>query len=125
MELPEIRDPRGMLTFAQGPQLPFAVQRLFVLYNLTPGTARGGHAHKAQHQLLFMMHGSARVVIDNGAHRVDVLLDRPNLALYAPPMLWLELSEFSPGAACAVLSSGVYDEGDYVRDHAQFRQLVR
>ena len=125
LELPQVRDSRGLLTFAQGPQLPFAVRRLFVLYELTPGTARGGHAHKAQHQLLFMMSGGARVMIDNGQGRESVVLDRPSQALYAPPLLWLELSEFTPGATCAVLASDLYDESDYIRDHAQFIKLAR
>jgi oxalate decarboxylase/phosphoglucose isomerase-like protein (cupin superfamily) len=124
LELPQRRDARGALTFAQGPNLPFIVQRLFVLYYLTPGAERGGHAHRQQHQLLFMMHGSARVAIENGRGRESVLLDRPSLALYAPPMLWLELSDFSPGATCAVLSSGAYDEVDYIRDYAEFGKLA-
>jgi oxalate decarboxylase/phosphoglucose isomerase-like protein (cupin superfamily) len=124
LEMPQIKDTRGQLTFAQGPHLPFPVRRLFVLYDLTPGAARGGHAHKAQHQLLFMMSGAAQVMIDNGHSRESVLLDRPNQSLYAPPMLWLELSEFTSGAVCAVLASDVYDEGDYIRDHALFLKLV-
>jgi oxalate decarboxylase/phosphoglucose isomerase-like protein (cupin superfamily) len=124
LELPKVRDSRGMLTFAQGANLPFAVRRLFMLYDLTPGTARGGHAHRGQHQLVFLMHGSAQVVIDNGKGRESVTLDRPSMALYAPPMLWLELSEFTPCATCAVLSSGDYDESDYVRDYAEFLKLA-
>lgn len=124
LELPEIRDPRGLLTFAQGANLPFAVKRLFVLYGLAPDVERGGHAHKAQHQLLFMMSGSARITVDNGRARDTVLLDRPSRALHVPPMLWLDLADFTSGAVCAVLASDVYDEDDYIRDRDHFQRLV-
>lgn len=124
LELREIADPRGMLTFAQDANLPFAVKRLFTIYQVAPGATRGGHAHKRQHQLLFLMGGAAKVLVDDGRSRQTIMLERPSQALYVPPLLWLELSDFTPGAACTVLASDVYDEGDYIRDHAQFLKLA-
>ena len=122
--LPEIRDSRGLLTFAEGANLPFDVKRIFVIYGLADGTKRGGHAHRLQHQLVFMMNGRAKITVDDGHSRDDVLLSRPNQALYVPAMRWLELSHFTAGAVCAVLTSDVYDESDYIRDSGEFLQLA-
>jgi hypothetical protein len=123
--LPDHGDAGGRLLVAQaGAQVPFGIRRLFVLHDIAEGQARGRHAHRAQHQLLIMLAGGCEVVVDNGATRETVRLDRPTLALHAPPMLWLELGAFSPGAICAVLTSGDYDEGDYIRDREEFDRLT-
>lgn len=125
VELPQRRDPRGVLLFAQQPdQIPFTPKRVFVIY--PEGDAqRGAHAHRAQHQFLVMLAGSALVTVDNGVSRVKVALDRPTLALHAPPMLWLELDDFTTAAVCMVLTSDVYSESDYIRDRAEFLRLAR
>lgn len=122
VSLPVIADPRGKLTFAQaGDHLPFVPKRIFYLYDVAPGAKRGGHAHIAQHQFLIVPAGRCRVTVDDGRTRQDVALENPAQGLYVPPMLWLDLDNFSPGAVCLVLTSDVYDEADYIRDMAQFR----
>jgi dTDP-4-dehydrorhamnose 3,5-epimerase-like enzyme len=124
VELPERADARGALVFAQqGDHIPFSPKRFFVIYPV-PGAQRGAHAHRAQHQFLVMLSGSAVVTVDNGAMREKVTLSRNNLALYAPPMLWLELDDFSDGAVCMVLTSDVYAENDYIRDREEFLHLT-
>jgi len=126
IELPERADARGALTFAQqGDHIPFAVKRFFALYDLAKGTHRGGHAHRQQHQFLVMLAGASTITVDDGNTRTPVRLDRPNLALYAPPMLWLDLAEFTPGAICMVLTSDVYAESDYIRDRNTFLELTK
>jgi oxalate decarboxylase/phosphoglucose isomerase-like protein (cupin superfamily) len=121
IELPERRDARGALTFAQdGEHIPFPVKRFFALYDLAPGATRGGHAHRAQHQLLMMLAGGATITVDDGRERAAVRLDRPSQALHVPPLLWLDLDDFTPGGVCMVLTSDLYSEADYIRDHDAF-----
>jgi hypothetical protein len=123
--LPDIAGEDGHVLVAQAQaQVPFDIRRLFVLHRLAEGARRGGHAHRAQHQLLIMLAGQCDIVVDDGAERTEIRLDRPDLALHVPPMLWLELSGFTAGAVCAVLTSGDYDEADYVRDRAEFEALA-
>ena len=125
IELPERADARGVLIFAQqDDHIPFTVKRFFAIYGVTEGAGRGAHAHRAQHQFLVMLSGRALVTVDDGATRTPVMLERPNLALYAPPMLWLELDSFSANAVCMVLTSDVYSESDYIRDRAEFLRLA-
>ena len=65
--LPKISEPRGNLTFVEsGNQIPFDIQRVYYLYDVPGGAERGGHAHKALHQLIVAMSGSFDVVLDDG-----------------------------------------------------------
>jgi len=126
IELPEIRDARGALSFAQvGTQIGFPVKRLFHIYDVAEGEARGDHAHRAQHQFLIMFAGACTITVDDGRSKTDIHLSRPNQALHAPPMHWLTLKDFTPGAVCGVLTSGEYDEADYIRDYSEFEALTR
>lgn len=119
--LPEVRDSRGALMFAeQARHIPFEVKRIFAIYDIPCGTERGGHAHRAQEQFLMMLAGTCKVVIDDGTSRIEESLTRPSEAIYIPAGLWLELRDFSAGAICVVLSSGPYDEADYVRDYREY-----
>lgn len=126
VDLPEIGDATGYVLIAQAKaQVPFDIRRLFVLHRLPEGGSRGHHAHRAQHQFLIMLAGSCEAVVDDGATRTSLALEGPTRALYLPPMLWLELGEFTKGAICAVLTSGDYDPADYIRDRAEFEALTR
>lgn len=121
LELPSVTDPRGSLTYAEvGKQIPFAIRRAFYLYDLPVGASRGGHAHKELHQLIIAIAGSFKVVLDDTSTISGFHLDRPDRGLHVCPMVWADLSEFSPGAVCLVLASDVYDERDYYRDYAAF-----
>lgn len=118
-------DARGPLIFAQqDDHVPFPIKRFFVIHHVAPGGTRGAHAHRAQHQFLVMLAGKAAVTVDDGIIRSRIVLDRATQALYAPPLLWLELSDFSPDAVCMVLASGAYSESDYIRDRAEFLRLA-
>jgi hypothetical protein len=122
---PEIVDSRGALMFVEGERLPFRVERIFAMYAMSDATVRGGHAHRAQHQLVIMAHGTCRVLVDNGETRTEFSLERPNQALHIPPMVWLELSSFAQESSCFVLASGKYDELDYIRHRSEFERLAR
>lgn len=121
VELPKIQDPRGNLTFIEGSiHIPFDIQRVYYLYDVPGGSARGGHAHKELHQLIVAMSGSFDVKLDDGKNKKTVHLSRSYYGLYVCPMIWRELDNFSSGSVCMVLASNKYDEGDYYRDYSEF-----
>ena len=121
VELPKIADPRGNLTFIEGNRhIPFEIQRVYYLYDTPGGAERGGHAHKALHQLIIAMSGSYDVVLDDGKQKKRFHLNRSYYGLYVCPMIWRELDNFSSGAVCLVLASNLYDEADYYRDYQCF-----
>lgn len=121
IELPKIHEPRGNLTFVEGGvHVPFAIERVYYLYDVPGGAERGGHAHKALHQLIIAMSGSFDVVLDDGGRKQRFHLNRSYQGLYVCPMIWRELDNFSSGSVCMVLASNRYDESDYYRDYGDF-----
>jgi dTDP-4-dehydrorhamnose 3,5-epimerase-like enzyme len=125
-ELPVIRDSRGSLSFAQYEEtLPFLPRRYFLVFEVGEGQTRGGHAHRAVHQLLACVTGSCVVTLDDGKMRHDVSLDRPELALYLPPRIWATQHDFSRDAVLVVLASDVYDPEEYIKDYDEFLSLSK
>ncbi|MEO8298686.1 MAG: FdtA/QdtA family cupin domain-containing protein [Burkholderiales bacterium] len=125
IQLPKIADPRGNLTFVEGSvHIPFDISRVYYLYDVPGGSERGGHAHKALHQLIIAMSGSFDIVLNDGAEQQRFHLNRSYFGLYVCPMIWRELDNFSSGAVCMVLASNRYDEDDYYRDYAAFQRVV-
>ena len=125
-DLPRINDPRGNLTFVEaGHHIPFDIRRVYYLYDVPGGAERGGHAHKALHQLIIAMSGSFDIHLDDGAAKKTVHMNRSYYGLYVCPMIWREIDNFSSGAVCMVLASDFYDESDYYRDYATFVEDTR
>jgi hypothetical protein len=121
IELPKITDPRGNLTFVEPDRhIPFEIQRIYYLYDVPGGAERGGHAHKALHQLIIAMSGSFDVVLDDGGKKRRFSLNRSYYGLYVCPMIWRELDNFSSGSVCLVLASNRYDEEDYYRSYDDY-----
>jgi glyoxylate utilization-related uncharacterized protein len=122
VELPRITDPRGNLTFIEGEQhIPFAVRRVFYLYDVPGGESRGGHAHRELEQLVIAVNGSFDVIVDDGADHDRFSLNRSYYGLYVPPMTWTHLENFSSGSVSLVLASREYEEADYYRHYEDFQ----
>lgn len=114
-------DRKGNLTVIQSDGiLPFNVKRVFYLYDVPGGAARGGHAHRELFQLIVAASGSFTVTLYDGNCKRAFLLNRPYRGLLVYPGLWSELSDFSSGAIAMVLASDVYMEDDYIRDYNEF-----
>jgi hypothetical protein len=125
IDLPKILEPRGNLTFIEANQhVPFPIQRVYYLYDVPGGAERGGHAHKALHQLIVAISGSFDVVLDDGHEKQRHHLNRSYFGLYVCPMIWRELDNFSSGSVCLVLASHHYDEDDYYRDYTEYRAAL-
>jgi len=124
IELPVIPEARGNLCFAEHPHVPFAIERVYYLYDVPSGSMRAGHAHKNLQQLVLALSGSFDVKLHDGVTEETVTLNRPNIALRIGPMLWRELENFSSGSVCVVLASMRYDESDYIRSFDAFLKHV-
>jgi hypothetical protein len=123
---PRIEDPRGNLSFVENhAQVPFAMERVYWLYDVPGGAERGGHAHRDLEQVIVAMSGSFDLVLDDGVITQRFHLNRSYVGLYIPRMVWREIDNFSSGSVCMVLASRPYDEADYIRDKAEFGALAR
>jgi len=126
IDLPKIADARGSLTFVEGKRhVPFAIQRVFYLYDVPGGADRGGHALKKCHQFLIAMSGSFDVILDDGVEKKRIQLNRSYYGLHIPPLIWREMDNFSSGAVCLALASENYSEADYYREYAGFLSAVK
>lgn len=124
--LPIINDLRGNLTFAEiNNNLPFIPQRFFMVFNVPSKEIRGEHAHLACHQFLICIKGSCAVVVDDGYNRAEILLNRPNLGLHIPPLIWATEYKYTLDAILLVFASDVYKEDDYIRDYNCFLRKVK
>ena len=122
--LKKIHNRAGNLTVVEGlKNLPFEVRRIYYLYDIPGGEARGGHAHKELAQLIIAASGSFDVLLDDGENKKVVTLNRPYFGLLIVPGIWRELLEFSSGAICLALASHKYEESDYIREYPQFMEF--
>lgn len=125
VNLEKIESPSGNLSpLYGGVDVPFAIKRVYYLYDVPGGAERGGHAHRDLQQLIVAVSGSFTVTLDDGLNRRSILLDRSYHGLYLPRLIWREITGFCTGAVCLVFASLAYDECDYIRDYEDFLTTV-
>lgn len=118
-------DHRGQLVaLEEGKEIPFQVKRVYYMYDTVEGVRRGYHAHKCLEQILICVHGSCKILLDNGSETEVVSLDTPFEGLYISNDMWREMYDFSPDAVLMVLASELYDEADYIRNYDEFLKFV-
>ena len=120
LSIPKIHDTRGNLSVIEGDVIPFAMKRVYYLYDVPSGAERGGHSHKVQQEFLVALSGSFDVVLTDGQEQKTVTLNKPNEGLLIPNGIWRELENFSSGSVCLVIASDVFEEADYLRDYNDF-----
>ena len=126
IDVSKVHNKAGNITVVEnGKNIPFDVKRIYYLYDIPGGEARGGHAHYELEQYVFAASGSFDIILDDGKNRKIVTLNRPNLALHIVPGLWRELDNFSSGSISLVLASHIYDEKDYIRNYSEFLEFKR
>ena len=102
--------------------MPFAIRRVYWIYDVPGGTARGGHAYRSGEELFVALSGSVELTVDEGrGSTVRHVLNRSYYGVYVPALTWRRLENFSTNGVCLVLASQPYDEADYLRDYEEFR----
>ena len=125
IELPNLGDDRGsLMVLESNKNVPFKVKRIYYILDAKPDVPRGFHAHKELMQLAFCIKGSCNMIMDNGIEKQQVRIDKSNIGLMIPPMVWHEMHDFSEDCVMLVLASAQYDEADYIRDYDEFMNEV-
>lgn len=123
--LPRFNDIRGSLSVIDfEADLPFPPRRCFSVFDVPSQETRGEHAHRRCHQFLICMHGSVRVLADDGKSREEFILDSPSIGLHLPPMIWGTQYRYSGDAVLLVFASERYDADEYIRDYGEFIALT-
>jgi dTDP-4-dehydrorhamnose 3,5-epimerase-like enzyme len=124
IQLPKILDKRGNLSFFENEkQLPFALQRVYWIYDVPGGEMRGGHAYKELQEFIVALSGSFDVVLHDGRQEHRFTLNRSYYGLYVPKMIWRSIENFSTNSLALIAANGAYNEQDYIRDFPQFIQM--
>jgi hypothetical protein len=119
------RDQRGAVVFGEvGEELPFTPVRIFTISEVPSGETRAEHAHHTLEEVLVALKGACTVTLDDGRTREDFRLDRPDLAVYKPRMLWVIVHSFTPDALVLVLASDTWKAEDHIKDYETFRKLA-
>lgn len=126
LNFPKIIDARGNLSFVEGGiHIPFAIRRIYYIYDVPGGSSRGAHAHKNLQQVMIPISGSFDVILDDGVSQKKYNLNRSYQGLYISTMIWRELDNFSSGSVCLVLASDLYDPSDYYYDYTKFLEALK
>jgi dTDP-4-amino-4,6-dideoxygalactose transaminase len=121
VELQTIPMRNGILGVAEvSEHIGFPVHRAYYIRDVPTGSSRGGHGHRHLRQCFLCLRGSVRLTLTRGGRTETVTLDRPNQAAVIGAGCWRDLSDFSEDSVVIVLASEEYDEGDYIRDYADF-----
>jgi acetyltransferase-like isoleucine patch superfamily enzyme/dTDP-4-dehydrorhamnose 3,5-epimerase-like enzyme len=124
--LKRVTDIRGSLSVGEFERdVPFCVKRYFLVFDVPSRETRGEHAHRECHQFLVCVKGSCAVVVDDGRNRQELVLNRSDIGLHIPPMVWGIQYKYSADAVLLVFASHLYDPADYIRDYKEFRELCK
>lgn len=118
-------DDRGsLIALEENYNTPFAIKRVYYIFDTKEGVRRGFHAHIDLKQIAICVKGSCTFVLDNGKSKEEILLDSPEKGLLIEGLIWREMHTFSPDCILLVLASEHYDEDDYIRDYDKFLELA-
>jgi len=127
IQIPRIIDAKdGVVSVAEGKNVPFAIRRVYYIYELKYDRShRGEHAHKKLEQVLFCIHGQVTLSLDDGLQRHEITLDQPHIGVYLGPDVWIVMKKFRRDCVLLVLASDKFRESDYIRDYRRFIARVR
>ena len=124
IEVPKIYD-EGFLVFTEGiKHLPFAIKRVYYIFDLEKGAVRGFHAHKKCQQVLFCIKGKVKMILDNGYQKEELILEKPDQGIFIDKLMWHEMSEFNSDTILLVFASDYYKEKDYIRNYQHFLKII-
>ena len=125
IELPKYLDARGNLSYAeQFTHIPFEIRRVYWLYDVPGGVARGGHSEINNEELIIALSGAFEIVVDDGTSSRTYILNRSYYGLYIPKGLWREIKDFSTNALALEFGSIPYSLDDYIRDYDSFKRFA-
>lgn len=125
LEFPKVCDPRGCLTFIEEERnVPFAIKRVFYIYDVPEGAERGGHAHKTNQELLVCLRGGMDLRLTDGSRELRYRIDDPTRGVIIPSDVWTDMHNFEPGTLLLVLCSEPYNQIGYIHNFDEYRQYI-
>ena len=122
----DLGDERGNLVVIEGGiDIPFELKRVFYIYGSECDVVRGQHANRRTEFILINVSGKSKVRITDGKEEYIVILDKPRMGVYIPPMIWKDMYDFSEDSILLVLCSEHYDADEYIRNYEEYISEIR
>lgn len=126
LQFADLGDERGKLVVIEGNQaIPFAIQRVFYIYESDSTVVRGQHANRESEFVLINVAGQSKVRITDGKEEVVVELNKPMMGVYIPQMIWKDMYDFSSDSVLLVLASTHYDGNEYIRNYEDYLKIMQ
>ena len=127
IRIKKVTEPDGILYVMENHrEIPFDIQRIFLVTNVLEGKTRGDHATKKTRLILFPVSGSCKVVVDDGKTKETFLMDDPSEGLLIEPMVWRSMQEFTPDCVMMAVCDRPFEPGNETWDDYQvFLEKVR
>lgn len=123
--LQRIQDYWGDIFVFEGHRFDFPIRRVYFTKNVAVGETRGHHAHKLLEQMLICPHGAIEITLDDGIGCTEtMILENPEDAIHVGPSIWHTMKWLRPESILLVYASRPYEESDYIREYAAFRNFV-
>jgi len=106
-------------------QIPFAISRVYTIYDVPGGEYRPGHAYKSNEEFIVALSGSFSVAVKTSEGEQVFHLNRSYYGLYLPSLVWRSLDNFSTNSVCLVLASEPFNADNYIREEAEFEMLIK
>jgi len=125
LDFKTLGDDRGsLIALEENYNTPFAIKRVYYIFDTKKDVRRGYHAHLDLKQLAICVKGSCKFLLDDGEKKDIVELNTPNQGLLIEGLLWREMFDFSEDCVLMVLADEHYNEDDYIRDYDSFLSAV-
>ena len=120
-------DERGHLVIVEGNKdVPFEIKRVFYIYGSDANVIRGQHANRRTEFVLINVAGTSKIKVKDGkGNEVIFSLDKPQVGIYLPNMVWKDMYDFSKDSVLLVLASEHYDTEEYIRDYDNFMREIK
>jgi dTDP-4-dehydrorhamnose 3,5-epimerase-like enzyme len=125
INLKQVDEEDGSLVFMEGKsEIPFEIKRVFYIFHAPEGVTRADHANKNTDFVLISVHGSSKILVDDGEGKKKFVLSSPNEGLYIPKMIWMEIYDFSSDSVLLVLASRKYEKNQYYEEYGEYCKAV-
>jgi len=119
-------DKTGYHSYAEyASSLPFETKRVFWMYNTPEEMSRVNSANAKTKNVFVCLHGKASFYIENVKGKsYEFTISSLDMGLYIPEMHWKRIT-LSDHAVLLGMSSEKFEEVDFIRDFAVFKQSVK
>ena len=125
IDFPTHQDKRGNLSIAEAKkEIPFAIERVFWIYDVPEGAERGAHSHNECAEMVVPVCGAFDMTVDDGITQATMHLDSPCQGILIPAGVWCRLSNFAPNTICVVMASHPYNAAGYIHDYSVYKGQV-